>query len=323
MENLSDILLSPEVGITLFIDIFLFLLLSVAFYQSIILLKSYSPEAVSANQYKLEKKSYLLITIISVSIIIKFLLLPFFVHTLDVLSSIVPGAMCGAGVIQANEFGEMALVIKIIVVMLSLLWITLNSYDEKTLSQPYFKSKLYFFIFIYILIVLELFLEVNFFTNISTESPVLCCSAIYVDDANKNPLPFNLSMINLLVLFYSLYILILFVAYFKKRYFLVPLSLLFVYISYYVIVYFLGTYIYELPTHKCPFCMLQSDYYFIGYAIFSSLFMATFYALSASIFTFKESHYKVALVVYTIFIILSSYSFILYILKNGTYLQSL
>ena len=322
MENLSDILLSPEVGIALFIDIVLFLLLSIAFYQSIILLKNYDSNVASANQYKLEKKSYLLITIISVSIIIKFLLLPFFVHTLDVLSSIVPGAMCGAGVIQANEFGEISLVVKITVVMLSLLWITLNSYDEKTLSQPYFKMKLYFFIVIYILIVLELFLEVSFFTNISTESPVLCCSAIYVDDT-KSPLPFNLSTINLLLLFYSLYILILFLAYFRKRYLLAPLSLFYAYISYYVIVYFLGTYIYQLPTHKCPFCMLQSDYYFIGYAIFASLFLATFYAISASLFTFKDTHYKVALVVYTAFVILSSYSFIFYIFNNGTYLQTL
>ena len=323
MENLSDVLLSPEVSITLFIDIFLFLLLSIAFYQSIILLKSYNPEAANANQYKLEKKSYLLITIISVSIIIKFLLLPFFVHTLDVLSSIVPGAMCGAGVIKANEFGEMALIVKIVVVMLALLWITLNAHDEKTLSQPYFKSKLYFFIVIYILIVLELFLEVNFFTNISTESPVLCCSTIYVDDADTNPLPFNLSMINFLGLFYFLYILILFLAYYKKRYLLAPISIFYAYISYYAIVYFLGTYIYELPTHKCPFCMLQSDYYFIGYAIFASLFMSTFYALSASLFSFTKSHYKIASILYTLFIILSSYSFISYLIKNGTYLQSL
>ncbi len=323
MECLSDILLSPEVGITLFIDIFLFLLLSIAFYQSIVLLKKYDSNAVSAYQYKLEKKSYLLITIISISVIIKFFLLPFFVHTLDTLSSIVPGAMCGAGVIQANEYGEMSLVVKIVVVMLLLLWITLNSHDEKTLKQPYFKPKLYFFIFIYILMILELFLEVKFLTNISTESPVLCCSAIYVDDADKNPLPFNLSMINLLVLFYSLYILLIALTYYKKRYLLVPISLFYAYISYYVIVYFLGTYIYELPTHKCPFCMLQSDYYFIGYAIFASLFMATFYALSASAFSFTSKDYKVSGLLYTLFIIISSYSFIMFLVRNGTYLSPL
>lgn len=322
MESLSDILLSPEVGITLFIDIFLFLLLSIAFYQSLILLKKYDSNAVSAEQYKLEKKSYLLITIISVSIIIKLLLLPFFVHTLDILSSIVPGAMCGAGVIKANEFGEIALGVKIVVVMLSLLWMKLNSYDEKTLKQPYFTKKLYFFIFIYILIMLELFLELSFLTNISTELPVLCCSAIYTDDM-ENPIPFNLSIINLLILFYSLYVLLLILTYFKKRYFLAPVSLFFVYISYYVIVYFLGTYIYELPTHKCPFCMLQSDYNFIGYFIFTSLFMATFYALSASAFNFTKKEYKIAAFLYTVFILISSYSFIIFVVRNGTYLQDL
>ena len=323
MESLSDILLSPEVGITLFIDIFLFSLLSVAFYQSLRVLKKYDINATDASQYKLEKKSYLLISIISLSIIIKFILLPFFVHTLDTLSSIVPGAMCGAGVIQANEYGELALFVKIVVVLLSLLWLTLNAYDEKTLKQPYFKTKLYFFMFIYTLMILELFLELKFLTNISTESPVLCCSSIYSDEADKNPLPFNLSTVSLLILFYSLYIIVLLVNYFKKRYLVALVSLFFVYISYYTIVYFLGTYIYELPTHKCPFCMLQSDYYFIGYAIFASLFMATFYALSAAAFSFRKNDYKVSSLFYTLFILLSSYSFIAFIVKNGTYLSSL
>lgn len=320
---MSDILLSPEVGITLFIDIFLFILLSAAFYQSLILLKKYDSNAVSAYQYKLEKTSYLLITIISVTVIIKFLLLPFFVHTLDVLSSIVPGAMCGAGVIKANDFGEIYLIVKIVVVILLLLWLTLNSHDEKTLHQPYFRTKLYFFIFIYILIVLELFLEVQFLTNISTESPVLCCSSIYVNEADKNPLPFNLSMMNYLALFYSLYIFLMLLIYFKKRYLLVVTALFYAYISYYAIVYFLGTYIYELPTHKCPFCMFQSDYNFIGYAIFGSLFLASFYALSASLFEFRQKDYKVSAFLYTFFMIISSYSFINYIVKNNTFLALL
>ncbi|MEA3371148.1 MAG: hypothetical protein U9Q40_07395 [Campylobacterota bacterium] len=317
---MSDILLSPEVAVTLFIDIFLFLLLTLAFYQSIVLLKGYNVNAASAYQYKLEKKSYLLITIISIAIIIKFLLLPFFVHTLDILSYIVPGAMCGAGVIQANEYGEITLFVKIVIVLLSMLWFRLNAKDEKTKQQPYFKIKLYFFIFVYLLLVVELFLELNFFINISTESPVLCCGSIYAGDDDKNLLPFNLSILNVLYIFYALYALLLVLNYYKKRFLLALTALLYVYISYYVIVHFFGPYIYELPTHKCPFCMLQSDYYFIGYAIFLSLLVSTFYALSAALFSFRLADHLTSSYLYTLFVLLTSYSFVIYLMKNGTYL---
>ena len=323
MGRLSDILLTSEVSITLFIDIFLFMLLSVAFYQSLLLLKNYKANATDAAQYRLEKKSNLVITIISISIIVKFMLLPFFIHTLDVLANIVPGAMCGAGVIGSNEFGEVALFIKIIIVLLSLLWFRLNTHDEKTKNQPYFKIKLLFFIFIYALIVLEIILELKFFTNISTESPVLCCSVIYTDTTDINPLPLNISILQLLYTFYGLYLSILLVNYYKKRYVLAVVTLLFSYISYYAIVYFFGTYIYELPTHKCPFCMLQSDYNFIGYAIFFSLFFATFYALSAALFSFRKNDFKISSFLYTLFILFCSWSFLVYILKNGTLLTPL
>jgi hypothetical protein len=48
-------------------------------------------------------------------ILLKMLLLPYFVYTIDTLSNIVPGAMCGAGVIKANAYGNPLLALKIII----------------------------------------------------------------------------------------------------------------------------------------------------------------------------------------------------------------
>ena len=30
----------------------------------------------------------------------------------------------------------------------------------------------------------------------------------------------------------------------------------------------------QLPTHHCPFCLLQKDYHYIGYPLYISLFLA-------------------------------------------------
>jgi hypothetical protein len=40
------------------------------------------------------------------------------------------------------------------------------------------------------------------------------------------------------------------------------------------IISFISLYIYELPTHHCPFCLLQREYHYFGYPLYVSLFCA-------------------------------------------------
>jgi hypothetical protein len=318
MVLLSDILLFPEVTISFFIESFLLILLSVAFILSLNILKKWKQNATTSLQYRLEKQSYLIITIISFSLIVKIILLPFFTYTLGELSTVVPGAMCAAGVVGANRYGQSLLFLKIVIIMLTLLWMIINKKDLHTKNYPYFKQKIWFFIILFLLITLEYILSFLFLTNISTQSPVLCCSILY--KADLNPLPFNLKVLDLVALFYIMTFALMISIALKKRFLIFILSLNHIYISYYAITYFFSTYIYELPTHKCPFCLLQADYYYIGYFIFISLFSGLFYALSSSIFNFNNKHYSYSLFCYFFFICFSSVNFLLYFIKNGVLL---
>jgi hypothetical protein len=38
------------------------------------------------------------------------------------------------------------------------------------------------------------------------------------------------------------------------------------------IIAFISVYYYELPTHHCPFCLLQAEYHYIGYPLYLALF---------------------------------------------------
>ena len=40
------------------------------------------------------------------------------------------------------------------------------------------------------------------------------------------------------------------------------------------VVSFISVYYYELPTHHCPFCILQKEYHYIGYPLYLSLLLA-------------------------------------------------
>jgi hypothetical protein len=303
---------------TLFVSFLVLTALTIAAFNTVQILQRYNPNTVSQKQYELEKKSYLITTLIQLSLVINILLLAFFIYTLGDLSSLIPGAMCAAGVVSANVYGNPLIILKISIILLSLLWLSLNRQDYYAKGHPYFKKKLYFFLIIYALLFFDTFLEINFFANLSTLEPVLCCSNIYAKTAEV--LPFGLKTGFLVVLFYALFFLLLFLLHFKKRVFITAFSLLFLYVSYLSITYFFSTYIYELPTHKCPYCILGFDYYYIGYFIYGTLIIATFYALNAAIFNFKPISYKKAFFTYILFVILVSAKFLYYLLINHTLL---
>jgi len=296
------------------------MLLSVAFFNTLFILKNYHKNAATQLQYTLEKRSYLVLSIIKISLIVKIILLPFFTYTLDELSNIMPGAMCGAGVISANSYGEPLIILKIFLVVLTMLWLTLNNQDLRTKGFKYFKEKMWFFIAIYTLIALEIALEILFFSQLTTLTPVSCCTALYSSIEAFNPLPFKLSILGLIITFYLTYIALIISAYFKKSSYLLIFSLLFIYLSYYSIVYFFSTYIYQLPTHKCPYCLLQRDYYSIGYLIYGSLIIAIFYSFKAILFKFSYKSFKYVIIFFSIFLFFVSLNFLVYLIVNRTLL---
>lgn len=322
---MSSILLSNEIIIFLFVQIILFILLSIAFYFSLSIIKNWDFNKTTNKQYKLEKTSYLVILIISFTLIVKIVLFPYFAYSLDNLSNIVPGAMCAAGIVGANEFGQINLTLKILILFFIGVWLIINSLDLKEKIYPFTKKKYFLYIFIFILSIIELFLDFSFLDNISTKEPVMCCSVIFGVNNTGTKIPFDLSISNLLIVFYLLYILTTILSLQKSSFLNLIINFMFLYIGYYAVTYFFSTYIYQLPTHQCPFCMLQKEYYFVGYFIWGTLFLGTFFGVSSFILkTFINKDlaytYKYSLIFNTLFVFLCSFYVIRYYLVNGVFL---
>ena len=322
---MNEILLSNEVIVYLLSETLLYLLLFIAFLVTLGLLKKWDFNAFTAEQFTLENRSYLVMTIIFFVILLKVVLLPYFVYTIDNLSDLIPGAMCGAGVIKANVYGNPLLVLKIIILFLSGLWLTVNSIDLGAKNYPYLKLKSWFFVFIFILLSTEFALDMLYFTHIETSNPVSCCSVIFGQTGGANGLPFGLDIPKLMILFYLLFLLLVLAILADNALLTIIASILFASISYYAVVYVFGTYIYELPTHQCPFCMLQDHYYYIGYLVWGLLFLGTFFALDSAIiyYFFKinsKELKKISLILLGLFVLLSSSYVAVYYIKNGVFL---
>ncbi|NPA50238.1 MAG: hypothetical protein GXO02_01250 [Epsilonproteobacteria bacterium] len=321
---MNPILLNINVIIYLISESILFIFILYAFLNTLYILSRWDFKSFTTRQYNLERRAYLIVTIISFIFIVKFFLLPFFVFTIDGLNTLVPGAMCAAGVISANSYGMALLFLKLLIIFFLIFWLLINKYDLLSIDYRFFKFKNYLFLLIAILFAIEIYYDFNYFLNIDISKPVSCCSTLFGQLEGANPLPFGLDQKMLLILFYLLFLGVIF-SYFSNKILHIFFLILFLIISYYGVTYFFGTYIYELPTHKCPFCMLQKEYFYIGYLIWGSLFLGSFLGISANlielIFRLDLTKYKkISILLLVIFTIIVSLYPLMFYLRNGVWL---
>lgn len=322
---MNPILLNTQVQIYLLGEAILYIFMLIAFAVSIHILLRWDFDSFSDEQYRLERRSYLVITILLFVFSVKFMLLPYFVFTIDALNTLVPGAMCAAGVISANSYGLELLFVKLFVIFTLTLWLMINYYDLEAKNYPYFKLKYGLYIAIFVLVSIELWLDFAYFTHIDIHQPVSCCSALFGQLEGANPLPFGLDIKMLLILFYTIFVTLMILLFSRQDIVALIFTALFLYLSYYAIVYFFGTYIYELPTHKCPFCMFQKEYHYIGYIVWGSLFGGSFLIIDSivckrvlGVDTTKSKRYGIGLI--TLFVFTVTMVVLIYRVKNGSWL---
>ena len=317
--------LTPEI-ITLTTLNFLFVIFAtIAFINAIKIVLKYNANATTPYQYSLEKKSYLSATIIKFIFYVKIPLFIFFIYTLDSLSNLLPGAMCAAGVVSATSYGTPLLFLKILNLYIFAFWIVLNDEDMKYEQQPYLKKKFLLFCVAYFLLIAEILLESIMFGAMDINSVVDCCGAIF-STTSQTYLSEILatSPTILLTLFYGTFLFMILFYLLKNRYIYSFLNILFIIISLITLIAFFGTYIYEQPTHHCPFCLLQSDYNYIGYFLYIVLFVGTFFGFVIGIIDFedKELHrrFNISLLYNTFYVMAVTYYPLAYYFKNGVWL---
>jgi hypothetical protein len=314
-------LLTPEVLTLLILNIIFALFAIVAFILSVRIFLGWDVNSTSKTQYSLEKQSFLSATIIKYIFAIKVPLFVFFIFTLDKISNVLTGAMCGAGVVDATEYGTYLIVLKIINLYLFAYWLKLHSEDMRDKNQPYTKLKFGLFIALFFFFMVEIILEGIMFDAIEIDKMVSCCGSIYSSSASSaisNIFALNSSA--LLALFYGNFLLIALFYFLKKRYLFALSNMLFIVIALITLIAFFGTYIYELPSHHCPFCFLQSDYYYIGYIIYLTLFVGTFYGLVVGFIRESKKSYTISFLFNSLYVILLTLFTIVYYIKNGVWL---
>ncbi len=317
--------LTPEILINLFIDTLSYIFLAIAFFVAVKIVLWFDFGADTPRQYALERQSYLASTIVAFVLGLKIPMIFYFIYTLDHLSTIIPGAMCAAGVVSANEYGVWLFVFKIIDIYLFALWLLLNLADLRTKEYRYTKMKFAFFILIFLFVTIELVLEYLFFHALDVSKVVSCCGVLFNPVAHSAlGIVAHIDPKLLAFGFYLCYIALAVAAFLKRATLFGVLSLLFLLLSILAIIFFFSPYIYELPTHRCPFCFLQTEYHYIGYVIYLFLFLGTFGGIASAFWPKwmnKEPNLWISFLLDTIFVAIVSFYVLYYYYQNRVWLM--
>lgn len=258
-------------------------------YFGLQILKRWDIKSGSETQLKLERRTYLISTTLSYAFAFQLISLFLFIYTADKLHSLFVGAMCAAGTLNVNRFGYPALILKIASFILAGLWLILNHADNRGYDYPLIKKKYLFLIIIAPVFLTETFIITRYLLSLRADVITSCCGALFSSQKEG----FISEIVSLqpsvarFVFFVSIPATILSGLYFYKSgkgiYIFSSLSAISFIISIVSIISFISLYIYELPSHHCPFCILQREYNYIGYPIYISLLIATICGTGAGI----------------------------------------
>jgi len=318
-------LLIPEVFIILLTDSLFSLLLIFLLPNTFQIAKSWNIENSSEYQYLLEKKRHLTSTVIKFIFIFKIPLFLFYIYTNDKLANVLTGAMCAAGSVNATDFGSYLIYTKIFNVFIMSVWLTCFTCNNRFETLPYTRINYKLLLFVTLLLCIETLLSFLNFMNIDPTAVVSCCSSIYSGSGDEASLFASTNPFHTFAAF-ILVSLTLFAGLLTRNTKLTAIfSILFFLSGVLNLTFFTSTYIYELPSHRCPYCILQKEYGYIGYLFYISLFASVSAGINSYIYKRLMEKKSQRLIIYCtvfslIFFFLSIYFPISYYIVNNLWL---
>jgi uncharacterized membrane protein len=302
-------------------------------------LRYWDPESDDSRQIRLENEIWLTSTLLQYTLFFQIFSLVLFILAADNFCKVIVGAMCATGSLLANPFGVPALLVKIVAVFFYGMWIVLHKIDIRSPDYPLVRLKYWYFISLLPLIFLDITLQSLYLAGLSPDIITSCCGVVFDTSGGQgNRLMPSFDQPTTLLLFYgtaSLLFVLGLVARSQKKFFLyMPLSggaTFFLFIAVVAITNVFSSYIYAMPYHHCPFCILKGEYFGIGYFLYASLFLAVFLLVLPAVVdrfkrrddlreyveTMQAKAVKWGLVLLVIFVALSSYHLLAYRLLGG------
>ena len=151
----------------------------VAAFNGFSVWKNWNIESDAENQYRLEKKIYLIITVLFLAFLLRLLMFPLWFFVLHTMIPSVPGAMCLVGIHNINpSISYVASGFKLVMPVFYAYWLILNLLDRRIETQPFMKQKLWLLTPLGTLILIETILDAWFLFSVPPRQ-VSCCTSLF------------------------------------------------------------------------------------------------------------------------------------------------
>lgn len=291
-------ILHPGILALLLGGVISFALLSSGVLLGIKIARHWQPERADALQLELERRSWLVTTLVQWAVAFEACSLILFIYTADRLNPLFVGAMCATGTLNANPVGWHLLWIKLGLFLVGSLWLIANSLDRQVPSAPLTKVKFFALWVLLPLCAADLTVMTLYFAGLQPEIITSCCGTLFSASGHGvaselAALPTRLTITVFYMVSLSFASLLLACRWIAGRWLRTLLSLAscgFGVTALVSIVTFISVYYYRLPQHHCPFDLLQSRYYFVGYPLYFCLFGAILSGLVPQFLGFLRSY---------------------------------
>lgn len=248
-----------------------------ATYYGIKIISKWDMGSGSEIQLDLERRTYLISTLLGYTLLFEIISFFLLIYTADSIHNRFTGAMCAAGSLGANSYGYPLLLVKLLNAVLCGIWLAINRIDSLGYDYPLIKRKYAGLALLSLLILVEAFLQYKYFSGLKADLITSCCGSLF--STEKRNLGGELASIParpamfLFAASYAIHLASGIYSYFRNRgaLFFAGFSALFFLVALSSIISFISLYFYELPTHHCPFCILQKEYLNIGYILYGCL----------------------------------------------------
>ncbi|PLX35987.1 MAG: hypothetical protein C0606_18070 [Hyphomicrobiales bacterium] len=243
----------------------------------------------SQKQLELERKTYLVSTLITFVMAVELVSLFLFVFNADRMAVMFVGAMCAVGTLNVDPYGFPALYLKIGVFFAAVVWLMVNFADSQGKDYPLIRFKYGLLVGIAPLVVAAAVVQFLYFYNLQGDVITSCCSKVFtpkVDGIAAQMAGMDAAQ-SLWLLGAGYVVTFALAALFLKTgrgatLFALSGAALFM-LGLTAVVSAISLYVYEHPHHHCPFCLLKAEYNYFGYALYIPLFGGTALALASGI----------------------------------------
>lgn len=273
-------ILRPDVLALLLFSLLASLMTLAAAGFGAVILRRWDIGSGSELQLALERRTYLVSTVVGYLLLFQLASLFLFIRTADDMSRLFVGAMCAAGSLSANPYGYPALLFKIAFSLVAALWLIVNRADAEGYDYPLIRPKYTLLLLLAPLVLCETVLSWRYFLGLRPDIITSCCGALFGTASGRIASEMAaLAPVPVAVAFFACTILVVAAGIrFRWRgrspYLLALASAAQFPLAICSIVSFLSPYVYELPSHHCPFCLLQKEYGYLGYPLYAALFSA-------------------------------------------------